>query len=104
MNNQLANYRNLVTLPDGSRVLLRPLVAGDRAALVELFARTAEEDRRYLVDDVTNRELVGGWADNLDYAKVFPLVAVLNDNPGGKMLKAGELKGRVEEILSGYVR
>ena len=32
------------------------------------------------------------------------LVAVLNDNPGGKMLKAGELKGRVEEILSGYVR
>lgn len=79
MNNQLVNYRNLVTLPDGSRVLLRPLVAGDRAALVELFSRTSEEDRRYLVDDVTNRELVAGWADHLDYGKVFPLVAVLND-------------------------
>jgi len=30
------------------------------------------------------------------------LVALLNDDPAGEMLKAGELKGRVEEILSGY--
>ena len=79
MNNQLANFRNLVTLPDGSRVLLRPLAGTDQQGLVELFARTSEEDRRYLVDDVTNRELVAGWADNLDYNKVFPLVAVIND-------------------------
>jgi 1-acyl-sn-glycerol-3-phosphate acyltransferase len=31
------------------------------------------------------------------------LVAVLNDEPEREMLKAGELKGRVEEILSGFV-
>jgi 1-acyl-sn-glycerol-3-phosphate acyltransferase len=31
------------------------------------------------------------------------LVAVLNDEPEREMLKAGELKGRVEDILSGYV-
>ena len=79
MKNQLAKYRNLVTLPDGSRVLLRPLVGDDREALVELFAHASEEDRRYLVDDVTSRELVAGWADNLDYNKVFPLVAMIND-------------------------
>jgi 1-acyl-sn-glycerol-3-phosphate acyltransferase len=30
------------------------------------------------------------------------LVAVLNEDPAGEMLKAGELKGRVEGILSGY--
>jgi hypothetical protein len=27
---------------------------------------------------------------------------VLNEDPAGEMLKAGELKGRVEGILSGY--
>jgi len=30
------------------------------------------------------------------------LVAVLNDDPAGEVLKAGELKGRVEAILSGH--
>lgn len=32
------------------------------------------------------------------------LVAVLNDDSAGEVLKAGALKGRVEAILSGYVR
>ena len=79
MIDQLAKYRNLVTLPDGTRALLRPLMASDREALVEMFAHASEEDRRYLRDDVTDRELVASWADNLDYRKVFPLVAVVND-------------------------
>ena len=79
MRSQLANYRNLITLADGTRVLLRPLGPDDREALVQLFSSAAEEDRRYLVDDVTDRELVAGWVDNLDYDKVFPLMAVIND-------------------------
>lgn len=79
MRDQLAKYRNLVTLPDGTRALLRPLVAGDREGLVELFAHASREDRRYLRDDVTDRELVASWAENLDYTDVFPLVAVVND-------------------------
>ncbi len=79
MIDQLAKYRNLVTLPDGTRALLRPLMASDREALVALFAHASEEDRRYLRDDVTDRQLVASWAENLDYRKVFPLVAVVND-------------------------
>ena len=35
---QLTSYRHLVTLPDGLRVLLRPLVPKDRDALVALFS------------------------------------------------------------------
>lgn len=80
MRDQLVKYRNLVTLPDGTRALLRPLVAGDRDGLVELFAHASREDRRYLRDDVTDRELVAGWAENLDYSDVFPLVAVVNEH------------------------
>lgn len=83
MSEQLANFRSLVTLSDGTRVLLRPLGSGDREALVELFERASEEDRRYLRDDVTNRELVASWADNLDYNKVFPLVAVVRERVVG---------------------
>lgn len=83
MSNQLVNYRNLVTLPDGSRVLLRPLNTGDRDSLVKLFATASEEDRRYLRDDVTNRELVASWVDNLDYSKVFPLAAVMHERVVG---------------------
>jgi L-amino acid N-acyltransferase YncA len=83
MFDQLTKYRNLVTLPDGTRALLRPLVAGDRETLVELFTHASEEDRRYLRDDVTNRELVASWADNLDYSQVFPLVAVMRDRVVG---------------------
>ncbi len=79
MDDQLAKYRNLVTLPDGTRALLRPLVAGDREGLVALFAHATREDRRYLRDDVTDQELVASWAENLDYGDVFPLVAVVND-------------------------
>ncbi|MFQ5578443.1 MAG: GNAT family N-acetyltransferase [Anaerolineae bacterium] len=80
MRDQLAKYRNLLTLSDGTRVLLRPLVSGDRDALVAFFAQVSEEDRRYLSDDVSNRDLVSSWAENLDYSKVFPLVAVVRNH------------------------
>jgi L-amino acid N-acyltransferase YncA len=79
MSEQLSKHRNLATLADGTRVLLRPLAAEDREGLVELFAHASEEDRRYLRDDVTNRELVASWAENLDYNRVFPLMAVVRD-------------------------
>ncbi len=75
----MANFRKLVTLPDGARVLLRALVPDDREDLAQLFAHASEEDRRYLVDDVTKRDLVLSWADNIDYNKVFPLVAIVHD-------------------------
>ena len=72
MRNQLANFRNLITLADGTRVLLRPLATADCEALVEMFAHASAEDRRYLLDDVTNRELIAGWTDNLDYQGLSP--------------------------------
>ncbi len=83
MNEQLAKYRNLVILPDGSRALLRPLVANDRESLMELFDHTSKEDLRYLRNDVTSRELVDSWVDALDYNKVFPLIAVVHNRVVG---------------------
>jgi RimJ/RimL family protein N-acetyltransferase len=72
-------YRQLVTLRDGTRVLLRPLTSGDRQALIDLFAVISEEERRYFRTNVKDAEIVGGWVDNLDYDHVLPIVAVIGD-------------------------
>ena len=72
-------YRQLVTLPDGGRLLLRPLTPEDRQALIDLFAPTSAEDRRYMRHKVSDPEVVGGWVDELDYDKVLPLVGAGRD-------------------------
>lgn len=72
-------YRQLVTLPDGARVLLRPLAPGDRQALIDLFAPISSDDLRYVRHRVNDPQLVGKWVDELDYDRVLPLVAVIGD-------------------------
>ena len=75
----ITTYRNLITLKDGARVLLRPLTADDRQRIVEMFAPVSPEDAKYLRDPVTNAETVGRWVDELDYSRVLPLVGVAQD-------------------------
>ncbi len=76
---QLINYRHLITLPDGLRVLLRPLVPKDRDALVALFANLPNEETASFRNKVTQPGLVASWAENPQYERVFPLVAVVAD-------------------------
>jgi RimJ/RimL family protein N-acetyltransferase len=73
-------YRQLVTLRDGGRVLLRPLIPEDRQALIDLFSPVSPEDLRFMRHDVSDPEIAGKWVDELDYDKVLPLVAILNDH------------------------
>lgn len=75
MLEQLAGYRQLVTLNDGTRALLRALGCDDREKLVDLFARHSDEDLKFFHADVRDRNVVARWADNPDLARVFPLVA-----------------------------
>jgi RimJ/RimL family protein N-acetyltransferase len=70
-------FRQIFTLKDGARVLLRPLTKDDRQALLDFFLPVTAEERRYFRHDVSNSELVESWITNLDYDKVFPLVAVV---------------------------
>jgi RimJ/RimL family protein N-acetyltransferase len=76
---QLGHFRQLVTLPDGLRVCLRPLVSGDRDALVTLFKSLSADDLQYFRSDVTDSAVVARWADEVDYHRVFPLIAVVGD-------------------------
>lgn len=76
---QLINYRHLITLPDGMRALLRPLIAKDSDALVALFCNLATEETQYFRSNIADPQIVAAWAEKPDYANVFPLVAVVGD-------------------------
>ncbi|MGA2111947.1 MAG: GNAT family N-acetyltransferase [Anaerolineales bacterium] len=80
MNNQQELiFRQLLTLRDGARVLLRPLVPEDKQALLNLFSTVTSEERRSMRTDVRNPSLVEGWVDSIDYNTVLPLVAVVGE-------------------------
>jgi len=88
---QIANYRKTKVLPGGARLLLRPLQKGDKEAFIDLFARAPREDLEWYRIDAADPNVVASWVDNLDYKRVFPLVALVNDRLiGNATLHFGE--------------
>jgi RimJ/RimL family protein N-acetyltransferase len=72
-------FRQVFTLKDGARVLLRPLAKEDRQALLDLFLPITPEEKRYFRHNVSDPKIVERWIDELDYDKVFPLIAVVGN-------------------------
>ena len=72
-------YRKETKLKDGTKVLLRPMVAEDQDALYEFFKAVSKEEARYLRDDVKSRLLIESWAKNLDYNKTLPILAIKDE-------------------------
>jgi acetyltransferase len=72
-------FRQVVTLRDGARVLLRPLVPEDRQALLDFFLPVTQEDRRYMRHNVNDPAVVSEWVEHIDYDRVFPLIALVGD-------------------------
>ncbi|MCI0521548.1 MAG: GNAT family N-acetyltransferase, partial [Chloroflexi bacterium] len=72
-------FRQVITLRDGARVLLRPLVPEDRQALLDFFLPVSFQERRYMRHNVNDADVVASWAENIDYDKTFPLVAVIGE-------------------------
>jgi acetyltransferase len=72
-------FRQVITLRDGTRVLLRPLIAEDKQALLDLFVPVPYEERQHMRHDINDPELVASWADNIEYDRIFPIVAVVGN-------------------------
>ena len=72
-------YRQVFTLKDGARVLVRPLIKEDRQALLDLFLPVPLEDKQFMRDDVNDPRVLNAWIDDLDYERVMPLVAVVGN-------------------------
>jgi RimJ/RimL family protein N-acetyltransferase len=98
----LNEYPKEVTLRDGSKVTMRPVVKEDEEALYQFFKGMSKEDRLYLRDDVADRDVIHGWMENIDYEKVLPILAIdgdkivadatLHRNPHGWMRHVGEIR------------
>lgn len=73
-------YRQVITLSDGARVLLRPLTTDDRQALLDLYSPLSSEDVRLFRHNVGIPEVVNRWVDELDYDKVLPLIALVGNH------------------------
>jgi RimJ/RimL family protein N-acetyltransferase len=76
-------FRQVVTLRDGVRVLLRPLIHDDRQGLLDLFLPVSSEERSYMRHNVNDPSVVNAWVDHIDYDTIFPLVAVVGDRVVG---------------------
>lgn len=68
-------YPKQVTLKDGFRCALRPMTRVDEEALYRFFVSLPDEDRRYLRHDPTDRKTIERWCRELNYDKVFPILA-----------------------------
>ncbi len=98
----LDEYPKEITLKDGSSVTLRPMVEDDEAGLLEFFTGLSKADRLYLRHDVSNPEVIKSWAQNIDYDRVLPILAIadskivgdatLHRNPFSWMRHVGSIR------------
>jgi len=71
----LKGFPKQIVLRDRSAVTLRPMVREDKEGLLTFFRRLPPEDRQFLKDDVTRAEIIEGWARDLNYDRVLPILA-----------------------------
>ncbi len=80
---QIKNFREMVTLKDGTYVLLRPMIAEDKQRLMEFYSAVNADDLRYFRHYVKDPSLIQEWCDHLDYGKVLPVLALAKDRVVG---------------------
>jgi len=95
-------YPKEMTLRDKTTIVLRPFERKDKEALLAFFQKMPEADRLFLKDNVTDPAVVDRWAAELNYDKVFPLLAwkendvvgdaTLHKNLGGWMKHVGTIR------------
>jgi GNAT superfamily N-acetyltransferase len=104
-------YPQEAVLRDGRRVLLRPFAPPDTEALYQFFHSLPATYRRFAWDNIDNRELIESWGRSIDYAKVFPLIALdgsrivadatLHRRHGGPLRLVGRIKWMIEPAFRG---
>jgi GNAT superfamily N-acetyltransferase len=107
----ISTYPKLLPLRVGEGVTVRPMTPRDEGLLLDFFLRLPEEERFYLKDDVTAPGVIGRWVRDLDYARVFPLLALqhnrivgdatLHRRRGGAHRHMGEVRVTVDPAWRG---
>jgi len=71
-------YPKQLKLKDGTRVIVRPMIAEDESALIQFFKTIPTEDISHLRDNIKNPDVIHTWTSNLDYDVTLPLIAEIN--------------------------
>lgn len=98
----LEKYPDKIDLKDGTQLTLRAMNKQDERSLMDFFESLTKEDRLYLRNDVSSYRVVREWFENLNYSRVFPLLAIVDDKivanatlhrkPFGWMRHMGEIR------------
>jgi GNAT superfamily N-acetyltransferase len=104
-------YPQEAALRDGRRVLLRPFTEKDVDHLYDFFHKLPAGYQRFAWDPIDNRNLIESWGRNIDYDKVFPLVAVdgntivadatIHRRDGGPLRLVGRIKWMIDPAWRG---
>lgn len=76
---EIGIYPKKVTLRDGTALTLRPMVREDADGLLQFFLSVPEQERWFLKEDVTSPRTVQRWADEIDYKRSLPILALTDD-------------------------
>jgi RimJ/RimL family protein N-acetyltransferase len=71
----LSDYPKSFVLKDKREVIIRPMIKEDVEELYKFFSKLDKEDKQFLRDDVSKKEVIEKWAENLNYDVVLPLLA-----------------------------
>jgi RimJ/RimL family protein N-acetyltransferase len=80
---QIKNFREMITLKDGTYVLLRPMLKEDEARLMEFYSAVTDDDLRYLRHNVREPAVIREWCGHLDYEKALPVLAFAKERVVG---------------------
>jgi L-amino acid N-acyltransferase YncA len=80
---EIETHRDVVTLKDGVRVLLRPMLRDDKKPLMDFYSAVSEEDMKFFRHYVKDSDVIEDWCDHLDYGNVLPVLALVKDRVVG---------------------
>jgi L-amino acid N-acyltransferase YncA len=71
----MKKYPKFVQLKNREQVMIRLMVPEDEKMLLEFFKKIPEDDRLVLRNDTTDPRVIKRWVNEIDYDKVFPVIA-----------------------------
>jgi RimJ/RimL family protein N-acetyltransferase len=77
-NNSHEAYPKNVKLSDGTEVALRMMTPDDQDKILAFALQLPEEDLLFLRTDITDRNVVKQWADNIKHGNTVTLIAEIN--------------------------
>ncbi len=71
----MEQFIKTIKLRDGTSISIRPIRKEDGPALLSFFTALPQDDRLFLKEDVTKKDVINRWMEELNFDKVIAIVA-----------------------------